>query len=356
MFLLLVCAVLVILCAAPIVAQADEEKSNSKAKNKVEEAELPLRWKMWLNEEVYPLISTEQRKAFLRLETEAQRKAFVERIWNLWSRQSGYGAAFRRIYEDRLAMARFEFGNTIEDKARVLLIHGPPAGRHDPRCESMFQKMEFWIWPYLEGLGEDVVVLFYQRDNLGYWRMWSKYDGQSVLYNTWGVGNQGVPFSGNPRDLDNPIYRCPNGDVTLRLLAAVTAWSSDSTYLSAMYRFRSFDRGGGPESTSHRFMEFSALLDDNAEPLDFSISSETSPARGGLVGVSIGLDVAVEGLGTNAVGDIEVIQLDVVGEITSAGEVMVDRFRYLFSVPQAEDQVGLKLDRLMTILKVRFNS
>jgi VWFA-related protein len=94
-------------------------------------------------------------------------------------------------------------------------------------------------------------------------------------------------------------------------------------------------------------MEFSALLDKKAEPLGFSISSEMNAARGGLVEVSIGIDVDVDGLGTNAVGDVEVIQLDVVGEITSAGEVMVDRFRYLFSVPQAEEQVGLKVDRLI---------
>jgi len=347
MLLLLVCAFLAVLLAAPIVAQANEKKSDSKSKSKVEEMELPLRWKVWLKEEVYPLISTEQRKAFLRLETEAQRKAFVERIWNLWSRQSGFGSAFRRMYEDRLAMVRYEYGNTIEDRARIILIHGPPAGRFDPRCESMFQPMEFWIWPYIEGLGEDVIVLFFQRDSLSHWRLWTKYEGQSVLYNTWGVANQGVPFTGNPNDLRNPIYRCPNGDQTLRFLAAVTAWSDDSTYLRSMYRFRNFDRGGGPESTSHRFMEFSALLDKKAEPLDFSISSEMSAARGGLVEVSIGVDVDVDGLGTNAVGDVEVIQLDVVGEITSAGEVMVDRFRYLFSVPRAEEQVGLMMDRLI---------
>jgi Ca-activated chloride channel family protein len=345
--LISVCAVLAVIFATPLVAVAENQKGKSESNEKVEKAELPPRWKVWLEEEVYPLISTEQRKAFLRLETEAQRKAFVERIWNLWSRQSGFGSAFRRMYEDRLAMVRYEYGNTIEDRARVILIHGPPAGRFDPRCHSMFQPMEFWIWPYIEGLGEDVIVLFFRRDTLTHWRLWTKFEGQTVLYNTWGAASQGAPSTGNPRDLNNPIYRCPNGDQTLRMLAAVTAWSNDSTYMRSMYRFLNFDRGGGPESTSHRFMEFSALLDKKAEPLDFSVSSEMSAARGGLVEVSIGIDVDVDGLGTNAVGDVEVIQLDVVGEITSAGEVMVDRFRYLFSVPQAEEQVGLKLDRLI---------
>jgi VWFA-related protein len=143
------------------------------------------------------------------------------------------------------------------------------------------------------------------------------------------------------------MYRCPNGDVTMRLINIVDAWSRDSAYMRSMYEFRSSDQGRGPEAVAHRFMEFSALLDDDAEPLDFTISNESRAAYGGLVELGIELDVDVDDLGTNTVGDVDVVQLDIVGEITSAGEVMVDRFRYLFSVPHAEDQVGLRVDRLI---------
>jgi VWFA-related protein len=344
-----VCVAVAFAMASPAFVGADEEKKEANAPAGAPETELPLRWKVWLDEEVYPLITKEQRQAFLALETEAQRKAFVERLWNLWSRESGYGTAFRRMYEDRLAMARFEYGNTIEDRARILLIHGPPAMRHDPKCESIFAPMEFWVWPYLEGLGEDVVVLFYQRDMLGRWRMWTYYEGQQSLFNTWSAASRGGAsgVTMNPNSLNSPVFRCPNGDVTMRLLAAVAAWSRDPSYMGSMSRVRALAHDRGPESTAHRFMEFSALLDEKAEPLEFSISNDTRPARGGLVELSIALDVDAEGLGTNPVGDVEVIQLDVVGEITSAGEVMVDRFRYLFSVPRAEERVGLTLDRLV---------
>jgi VWFA-related protein len=337
------------LIAAPVFVQADEEKGESKSTAKAKARDLPIRWRVWLDEEVYPLITKEQRQAFLSLETEAQRKAFVERLWILWARMSGHGSAFRGMYEDRLAMARYEFGNTVEDRARVMLIHGPPAGRHDPRCSSIFVPMDFWIWPYLEGMGEDVVVLFYQRDMLDNWRMYTAFESRAGLYNTWGADSRGpgVTLGGGGSARDNPIYRCPNGDVTMRLLAVVEAWSRDPSYMRSMLHFQTFDRDRGPESTSHRFMEFSALLDDKAEPLEFSISSESRAAYGGLVELGIELDVDVDGLGSNTVGDVEVIQLDVVGEITSAGEVMVDRFRYLFSVPHADDQVGLKVDRLI---------
>jgi VWFA-related protein len=150
----------------------------------------------------------------------------------------------------------------------------------------------------------------------------------------------GGPFS-------NPVYACPNGDVTLRLLQAVNMWSKDTRYLSAMIHFPDTNQLKGAESTSNRFMEFSALLDKDAEPLEFTVEADSRGARGGLVEVGFSIDVNADDLGTSPVGDVDVVQLDVVGEITSAGETMVDRFRYLYSVPQAGDRVGLLLDRMI---------
>jgi VWFA-related protein len=329
--------VLQLVSLVPVAAGgADEEAARS---------ELPLQWKLWLDEEVYPLITKEQRQAFLALETEAQRRAFVERLWLLWGRQAGYGSAFRGMYMERLDIARVEFGNTIEDRARVLLIHGPPTGRQVMRCDSVFTPLEFWLWSYLEGLGEDVVVLFYRPNMLNEWRMWTTFDGYQRLYAT-GYEAQfgGGGFSGSV--FDNPVYRCPNGDVIMRLLAAAAAWSNDPTYMSAMSHVRWAERGGA-ESTSRRFMEFSALLDKDAEPVGVAIASAHGSALGGLIEMSFAIDVDAADLGSTPVGDIEVVQLDVVGEITSGLEVMVDRFRYLFSVPHAGDRLGLAVDRLL---------
>ncbi len=346
----LLCLALVL---APLAAEAGKRKSKKERQQEKQEraerlASLPVRWAVWLEEEVYPLITKEQRQAFLALETDAQRTSFAERLWLLWGRQSGYGASFRRMYEDRLSMARSEFGNTIESRARVLLLHGPPAGMHDPRCPTIFVKMQFWVWPYLEGIGEDVVVLFYQRDSIDRWRMWTALDGMNRLYATFGAQTSQGPGGYQPQNiLDRPEYRCPNGDVTMSLLRTAAMWSEDPRFLRAMNRAEYFERAKGMESTSARFMEFSALLDDDAEPLDFEIGTEMRAVRGGLVEVGFSVDVDVEGLGTTPVGETDVVQLDVVGEITSRGEVMVDRFRYLFSVPQAGDRVGLLMDRLV---------
>jgi VWFA-related protein len=322
-----------------------KQKESKKAQQIQLLQQLPLRWRIWLDEEVYPLITKEQRQAFLSLDTDAQRRSFVERLWIVWGRQSGLGSAFRGIYQERIEFARLQFGNTVEDRARILLIHGPPTFRHDPQCRSYFLPMDFWVWRYIEGIGEDVVVLFFERDLHRHWRIWTAMDGFQRL-RPFGV--QADTRSPTMGLLDGPMYRCPNGEVTMRLLAAAEEWSRDARYLRGMYHFPEvYDGGGKLESTSHRFMEFSALLDEDAEPLEFSITNRERAARGGLVQVGFAVDVNVDGLGTTPVGDIDVVQLDVVGEITSRQEVMVDKFRYLFSVPHAGDKVGLVLDRLV---------
>ena len=335
-----------LLSPSSAVGGSKKKQTESKKKQQIQLLQqVPLRWRIWLDEEVYPLITKEQRQAFLALDTDAQRRSFAERLWILWGRQSGFGSAFRGIYEDRLELVRLELGNTVEDRARILLIHGPPTFRHDPRCGEYFVPMDFWVWRYIEGIGEDVVVLFYQRDLLGHWRIWTTMDGYQGLKPFGAQVGAGSTTGGR---FDGPAYRCPNGDVTMRLLAAAAQWSQDARYLRGMNHFPEIFGGGGRlESTSHRFMEFSALLDDDAEPLEFSIDNNERTARGGLVEVGFAVDVDVDGLGTTPVGDIDVVQLDVVGEITSRDEVMVDKFRYLFSVPHAGDKVGLVLDRLV---------
>jgi len=43
--------------------------------------DLPERWRTWLEEEIYPVISREERDAFLKLSTDEQRQEFVTHLW-----------------------------------------------------------------------------------------------------------------------------------------------------------------------------------------------------------------------------------------------------------------------------------
>ena len=304
-------------------------------------AQLPERWRVWLEEEVYPLISREQRDAFLQLESDAQRQAFEERLWVLWGRQTGYGSALRRLYQERLSICRAEFESTTEDRARVLLLHGPPDGRLAPRCSDVFDGLELWSWAYIEGLGEGVVVAFYQPGGMGRHRLWNPLQGRQVLY-TYGAWQRRQTALSR---FDLPEMDCFDGDVILNLLGAAEYWLKDPKTMQWMYHLPSRGREG-EESASARFMEFSALLDDGAEPLEVEIAEAPRGVRGGKVKMGFTVKVPSEGLGRSAVGDVKVVQLDVVGEISTEDQ-MVDRFRYLFTVPAAHDELSLLLERYL---------
>ena len=306
--------------------------------------DLPESWRIWLEDEVYPLISKDQKRAFLALDTEAQRQAYAERLWVLWGRQTGLGSSFRWMYNERLSYARAEFESTTEDRARVLLIQGPPVYRFVSKCSEFFNPLEFWGWPYIEGLGEDVVVLFYQPGGTGRYRMWYGTEGRRVLTAFMvGAESRGVPYGVST--MDSPRYRCPDGDTLMNLLAAAELWGRDANYLAAMTEFRPVEEQR-EEGSASRFMEFSALLDDKAEPLDFDVKEASWGTDGGLVHMAFSVDVPGQGLGTTPVGDIRVVQLDVVGEVSRQAQ-MVDRFRYVFSVPAAEDTLGLAFERYL---------
>ncbi len=321
---------LLLAAVAPAVALAQRGKVSA----------LPEEWRRWLREEVYPLISSEQEKAFLQLETDEQRRAFAERLWQVWGAQSGFGSAFRRIYQERLQECREEFSSTTEDRARMWLLHGRPDQRKKIDCEQVFNPLEFWYYARIEGLGQDIVVLFYRAYGLGPFRFWDPGETRAVLYSTPG---QMLLRGGAAVGADRPDLRCGEGDELARLLAVAEYWMSDH---SARARFAHLpvSESLGSEAAAARFLQFSTLVSPTAAPLSFSVSPVVGGRRGGKVSVELNVKLPRGSLGTAMVGDVPVIQLDVVGEITRDG-VMVDRFRYAFTFSSAVEEIPLYITR-----------
>jgi GWxTD domain-containing protein len=300
---------------------------------------LPEQWRIWLDQEVYPLISDEQRETFLALESEAQRVTFAERLWDLWGVQTGLGSDFQRVYSERLRYCRETFRSTTEDRARAVLIYGHPDSTQRSRCSRVFFPLEFWYWEHLEGLGNHIVVLFYQPDGVGPWRVWSPFETRRVLYrlSAWTQKLQARSR------IDGPELQCFNSDTLMRLLDAAERWGPRAATLTAGLAQR-YAIEAGPESSTRRFMEFSALLPNDAEQLKFSVSQIPHPTRGDKVDVGFTVTLESAGLGRSGIEGNDLVQLNLVGEI-SHGESMVDRFRYRFTVPDAPDQLTLLFDR-----------
>jgi Ca-activated chloride channel homolog len=303
----------------------------------VKVSQLPEEWRKWLEEEVYPIISSEQRKAFLALETDVERKEFADRLWTLWGNERGMGGtAFRREYQDRLESCQNEFGNTLEDRARALLLQGFPDARKPIDCDTVFYPLEFWFWGRLEGVGDNVIILFYKPYGLGRFKLWDPMiEGRSVLYNPSGTSAlqawQASPTAALSQIM-RPEYRCD--PELLRWLDVAEYWLRDIRTRQAMEHAIPPPGSAGRESASSRFLQFSTVVPKGAKVLAFEVTHALGDRSGGRIAVTFTAKVPKAGLGTNKVGDVEVVQLDVTGEVSREGE-MVDRFRYTFTFPTA---------------------
>ncbi|HVN77244.1 MAG TPA: VWA domain-containing protein [Thermoanaerobaculaceae bacterium] len=305
----------------------------------VKVSELPPEWRRWLEEEVYPLITGEQRKAFLELESDAQRTDFAERLWTVWGDTYGLGSAFRRNYLDRLDQCRTDFGNTTEDRARVLLINGPPDGKKEIDCDRVFQPLEFWQWTRIEGLGDNVLIVFYKPYGMGRYKLWDPtIEGRSALYN-FGGWSALQSWMSNPQNgmfpFTRPEYECGDPEI-LRMLDAAEYWLRDIQTREAMQHapIPPQGRGSAKESASARFLQFSTVVPKGSSPFNFDLTDAIGERRGSKMAVTFTAKIPKAGLETNKVGDVDVVQLDVTGEVSSSGQ-MADRFRYAFTFPAA---------------------
>lgn len=185
-FLGLALALLVLL---PVVAEAKKDEKEKKLRRKQIEAmveKLPEKYQRWLLA-VELLIAYEEKVAFLGLEKDYQRDAFIERFW---SERDPYPRSgrneLRDDYEARMDHALQEFGSLDDDRARVFLINGPPPTRLEiDNCEP-FYPLEVWF--YKGGSDKfqmDFLLLFYQRFGMrGAFRLWEPLDGMQALFDS----------------------------------------------------------------------------------------------------------------------------------------------------------------------------
>ncbi len=153
-----------------------------KAQKKLIE-QLPAQYQEWLHE-VEVLITDEELDGFLALTKDYQREAFIEEFWR---QRDPYPSTprneFRLRWIRRVEAVRAEFGNIEkDDRARILLLNGLPAGKTETRCAPLWP-LEIWFYQAMqpEGPGFDMVLIFYQRFNQGGFRLWDPGEGMGVL-------------------------------------------------------------------------------------------------------------------------------------------------------------------------------
>jgi VWFA-related protein len=319
--------VLLTLAGAFALASAEEKKPKLKRKQ-VEEAvqKLPEKYRTWLAD-VRPIISDDELQAFLEIKEDYQRDAFIKRFWQVRDPlKSTARNEFYDRYQDLLEMARTEFGRIDDDRARILLVNGPPAARFKSKCTAVWP-MEVWYWDQSgsELLHQEFVVVFFRRFGGGNYEIWNPMEGTSVLMADGGINDQ--------RAQRNILEELVNGCIEGDKLAAGISWVArqGQGYMMLEARFDKKPDGPGKEWTA-TFDSYSTELPPGAAPLAARMELEF-PGRSQGRTVLQGL-VSVEEAGATAgqLGDYRSYNFILNGEILQKGELF-ENFRYKFDFP-----------------------
>lgn len=151
------------------------------------------RHRAWLEEEVVYIISETEREAFLNLEGEDLRDAFIEAFWQ--RRDTNPTTAeneFREEHYERIAYANEFYGRDTgragwrTDRGRFHIVLGPPRTREDFSHSDFIYPVELWFYndPALRerGVPPFFHLLFFRRFGAGEMQLYSPIeDGPQAL-------------------------------------------------------------------------------------------------------------------------------------------------------------------------------
>jgi GWxTD domain-containing protein len=151
--------------------------------------QLPKRYKDWLDREVTYIITRDEKDAFRKLGTDAERDQFIERFWELRNPTPGAPTnPYRDEHYQRLEYATQHFSPTgrgdgwATDMGRVYITLGPPQQKARYVSQSGVRGMEIWFYQSVHpALPPFFYVVFYEKD-FGDFRLYSPYmDGPTKL-------------------------------------------------------------------------------------------------------------------------------------------------------------------------------
>jgi GWxTD domain-containing protein len=192
--------------SVPDVPQNQKLTKEQKQKMKKTLKELDTPYKTWLNEDVVYIISPDERKAFLQLETNEEREQFIESFWLRRSNNPDLPTNdFKEEHYRRIAYANEHYASGIPgwktDRGRIYIIWGPPdeieshptGGTWDRPMEqgggsTTTYPWETWRYRYLEGIQENVILEFVDPSSSGEYHLTMDPSEKDALTHVPGAG------------------------------------------------------------------------------------------------------------------------------------------------------------------------
>lgn len=277
---------------------------------------IPKRFLEWLRE-VDPIITLDERLAFLRLRKDYQRDAFIRRFWQVRDPYTKTGRnELRERWEERLDVVNGQLGGMEDDRSRIYLVHGPPARSVEVRCTTTRKPAEIWLYNGSEVLSHRFFLLFIRgRGGLGPARLWRPNSG-AVLENV----------------LDNARH-CINGHLLGDVLSFIRRDEQSYEITLASVLAKPKPRS---EEWIHTFAAYSTDLPNQAETLEADLVIDYLGRHQSRTVTQMILQVPATAAGIADFAGFRSYNFVVVGEVIRDDQLF-ESFRYKFGLP-VEDE------------------
>ncbi len=292
--------------------------------------DLPEKYQKWLAS-VALIITPEERTAFLALQEDYQRDAFIERFWRV--RDTDRTTArneFKERWDDLLQYSDQNFEGAQDERRKILLLNGPPAAVIDSKC-SRLHPLEVWYYPRSDVVPFEFIVVFYRPYGAGPFRIFEPSAGLGVLNDAWSA------TGGSGNLLQDVALGCPDGEK----VAGAIAWVLRQGllgYTTLLARMQTKPEEPPNEwvatfdAYSTRVPEGSGTFDADLE-VSFPGRRQSRTVVQGLVSVPVS-EAGVAELAGNSSYDFLIN-----GEVLRDGELF-ESFRYKFDYPATQIASG----------------
>ncbi len=284
---------------------------------------LPERYRQWL-EEVALLITKPETAAFLELEEDYQRDAFIRRFWE--AREAAGAMApgsFKKRYYSRREEALERFGPR-DERTRIYVLNGEPGDVERTDCGLILWPIEIWRYGYSEKLGRGATIIFYQPNGGGPYRIFRPAEGYDQI----------VAMSTRPSFGETLRHDCAEDyDTVQELLLTFRAYEVASP-------MGPLDAESPPELTDPEWLQtfraFSTDVPASAEPLGAELAIAFPGRYQSRVRVQGTLAVPEPEAGRADLGEGSLSYNFLLNGEVLRGEELFESFRYRFDLPVRE--------------------
>lgn len=331
----------------------DAIRKLSKRERRQRVEKLPERHQEFAND-VEPIMLPAELDMFLSLPDDNSRDTFAEEFWRRRDHVNHTSGVFKDAYYRRLERAKELFKNVSTDRARLFLLHGPPADVVRTNCQRLIQPIEIWKYPYLPGLGHNARLMFYKPRHQAEYRLWNPIGGtvaMSELLSAPDLVSQRGPGDQRGRD---PLSQSSSPYAYLsQIQLACSEGPEIAATITQMVQARIdllklFEPPELNQEDVRKMLRSVIIANPTAPKLTTEVSVRFPTKDGSRTDVQMMLLVPRTELSPAVAGAAEVYTIDVSGEVLRDGELW-EKYRYRFDFPAelTTEKFPIVIDRLL---------